>query len=115
MTHIHIPTPKLRAPKLHIDAPRMYITNINIDYGLQKVITFMDDTPSYLEGLGNCTIEAVMPYTKGTEAIIDAIINQGGIDFGVQRMEWRCVYCASPNIIERTHCQSCGGPRSWIL
>lgn len=29
--------------------------------------------------------------------------------------EWACLYCASPNKIERTHCKQCGAPRSWIF
>ena len=29
--------------------------------------------------------------------------------------EYTCLYCTSPNSIDRTHCKSCGAPRSFVI
>jgi hypothetical protein len=29
--------------------------------------------------------------------------------------EYMCLYCASPNKIENTHCKKCGAPRSFVI
>lgn len=39
----------------------------------------------------------------------------GGIQGPVYKKEFMCLYCAVPNSVERTTCQNCGAPRSFLL
>lgn len=29
--------------------------------------------------------------------------------------EFMCLYCGSPNPVEKTHCKKCGAPRSFVI
>lgn len=38
-----------------------------------------------------------------------------GIGSPTFQKEFMCLYCASPNRIEDTHCVKCGAPRSFVI
>lgn len=38
-----------------------------------------------------------------------------GINEPTFQKEFMCLYCASPNRIEETHCKKCGAPRSFVI
>lgn len=44
---------------------------------------------------------------------------RGWMDDGIRgpsfEAEWHCLYCTSPNTINKTHCSQCGAPRNFIL
>ncbi len=40
---------------------------------------------------------------------------QNGIGAPSYQPEYMCLYCASPNSIECTHCKKCGAPRSFVI
>lgn len=65
---------------------------------------------------GRVLLEMEMDLTPGSQSILSAIRDQNGIlDFGVERREWRCIWCGVPNDIDHRFCTQCGGPRGWVL
>jgi len=42
-------------------------------------------------------------------------LSRGSISSPVFQKEFMCLYCGSPNKIERTHCKKCGAPRSFVI
>jgi len=38
-----------------------------------------------------------------------------GIGGASYQSEYMCLYCASPNSIENTHCSKCGAPRTFVI
>lgn len=53
----------------------------------------------------------------GTDGVFDLFQDwmKNGIYKPTFQKEWRCLYCTSPNSIERTHCTQCGAPRSFVI
>lgn len=102
-------------PRLGASGARLYFTDFNVSMPAVNVSTWGDIQSSLISLQPEITFSGVMTHTEGSHAIMMALLHGGGIDFAQERREWRCVWCASPNPIEHRHCESCGGPRGWIL
>ncbi len=94
---------------------KLYFTDFTIQHGIAEITPRGTSFLEFATGLSEIRFSGVMPYTEGSKALMMAAWGGNGFDFFQERHEWRCVWCGSPNPIEHRHCDSCGGPRGWIL
>lgn len=95
---------------------KLHFTDFELQQDVAEITSFGQPWRTYTPGNGGMIrFGGYMPLTEGSQVILSAILNGGGIDFLQERHEWRCVWCASPNPIDHRHCSRCGGPRGWIL
>jgi hypothetical protein len=59
-----------------------------------------------LSGIASCT--------PGVMRTLQSWIDDG-LNYPTFQKEFRCLYCTSPNLIQRTHCSQCGAPRSFVI
>lgn len=77
-----------------------WVTDITFNMNPDQLLTF-DISGAVLE-------------TKGVATLFqDWMYN--GIRNPTFQEEWKCLYCTSPNTIDKTHCTQCGAPRNFIL
>lgn len=102
--------------------PTLYVTTMEIVNQPDNLLYAPDPGgPGFralggVRAYGRVRLEMEMDYTDGAGAILDSIHrNRGQLTFGVERREYRCVFCGSANPLSQRHCSQCGGPRGWIL
>lgn len=103
--------------------PELFVTSVSIDNMITPQIYCPDGTTGRFMSVGGgiqayarATIEMEMEMTPGAHAILDSLLRRrGGFQFGEERREWKCVWCAVPNEMGSRFCSQCGGPRGWLL
>ena len=104
-----------------IELPRLYITEINRSIPHDNVYAFSPysnrhEVVDTVYGLGHATITMEMSLTEGASDLLWELAKQrDGFTFGVERREWKCIWCERVCHIDERECRSCGGPRGWIL
>lgn len=95
-----------------------YVTRLDVSYmnDAIDITSFSDTSAKYLTSVGsiemNMTIHA--PATEALNSLIHGWVNEG-LYAPTYQSEFMCLYCGSPNVIEHTHCQKCGAPRSFVI
>ena len=93
-----------------------YITQLDIESPIELVEYKMDGTFKLTPRPGLVTITAEAPLTPEVYSIVSNWAEKRGPPtLPFYSPEWMCLYCASPNDLRLTHCDSCGAPRNWLL
>lgn len=107
---------------MNAQPPRMYLESIEVDNILSTPIHAPDPmhmgryvTLNQFPMGRTLRLSLSMDYTDGAQSILDAMREPGGFGFGVERKEWRCVFCGCPNPLPSRFCSQCGGPRGWLM
>ena len=91
-----------------------YLTRLDIDIPRIDVTSFSDPNFVSVAGPGRVRFSGEAPATDAITTLLQEWM-RNGIRTPIWTPEWRCLYCGSPQKLDRTHCEKCGGPRSWIL
>lgn len=95
-----------------------WVTNLTLsqDYDYIDMSSFGRGTKDFIRGAAGVRFQ-LEGIAAGTDALVRELHSwvENGIYAPSHQSEWRCLYCASPNDIKRTHCCKCGAPRNFIL
>lgn len=82
---------------------------------MQDVTAYADVSPRYINnGVMRFDISGVAPMSAMGE--LQNLLHDGLRSQNSSYVkEWRCLYCTSPNSINKTHCTQCGAPRSFVI
>lgn len=95
-----------------------WITSLNItpENSLIDVTAYGDSSRSFVTGSSILHFE-IAGVAQNPGALMEQFQEwmRGGISAPTYQKEYMCLYCASPNKIEKTHCSKCGAPRSFVI
>ena len=95
-----------------------WVTELNIHHlpGYADVTSFSDSARQYIKTSDMVDLDLRIR-ANNVPALIDVVKGWyfSGIESPTFQREFFCLYCASPNSIEHTHCKKCGAPRSFVI
>jgi hypothetical protein len=92
-----------------------WVKSLSVDMGYIDVTSSGDISPQLISnGFLEFTMSGFAPVSAMSE--LQRLLKDGLANPQPQYVkEWFCLYCASPNSINKTHCSQCGAPRSFII
>ena len=94
-----------------------WVTSLSYTFedGLTDVTSFSDAKPTFIRSPG--IIRGSMDFIAQDVGALREFMQdlRSGRAAPAYQKEFMCLYCGSPNSIEKTHCKSCGAPRSFII
>ena len=92
-----------------------YIRQLDISYDVHQGHYLTHAAPFvHQSGLMTINLEIVAPSSSPVMELVDSWA-RGGEFSPTYHSEYMCLYCASPNKIEFSHCGKCGAPRSFVI
>jgi hypothetical protein len=94
-----------------------WVTSLSIANNRNMIdVSTVGGGKQYIAGQSFITgsLEFTAAYTGGVQELLQDWL-RNGITRPQYNKEFMCLYCTSPNSIERTHCKKCGAPRSFVL
>ena len=93
------------------------LMSFSVNTSVGSTYRTLDDKYGTIPGLaGEIDFRGIAVATsESISAFHDWLEGRSTGDIATWVEEWRCLYCGSPQKIDRTHCTQCGAPRSWIL
>jgi len=95
-----------------------WITSLNVipQNSMIDVTSYGSNAREFVSGAGTLSFE-ISGMANDPGALMQQFQQwmRSGIDAPTYQKEYMCLYCGSPNKIEKTHCAKCGAPRSFII
>lgn len=95
----------------------LYVTTVRQSIPSMDVVS-REHGRTYLYGPADVEIVMRGALTPGLSQIIGDLYRTNGsvyVSGQEPRAEWACLYCTTPNKVERAKCEQCGAPRNWCF